>query len=69
MMIVGDVQEKQKLLIQPNTALLNNHEFESAYKMLPIQNEDSLNSLKHILLCDDAVYDQTVSICEVPSKY
>lgn len=65
MMIVSDVQEKQKLIIQPNTAL-NNQEFESAYKMLPIQNEDSLNSLKDIL-CNDALHDQTVSICEVPS--
>jgi len=66
MMIVSDVQEKQKLIIQPNTALLNNQEFESAYKMLPIQNEDSLNSLKDIL-CNDTLHDQTVSICEVPS--
>jgi len=63
MMIVSDVQEKQKTLVQPIIALTSNHEFENAYKMLPIQNEDSLNSLKDIL-SNDVLHDQAVSNCE-----
>uniref|UniRef100_A0A2S2PQU2 DUF4806 domain-containing protein n=1 Tax=Schizaphis graminum TaxID=13262 RepID=A0A2S2PQU2_SCHGA len=61
MMIVSDVQEKQKTLVQPIIALTSNHEFENAYKMLPIPNEDSLNSLKNIL-SNDVLHDQTVNM-------
>lgn len=61
MMIINDVQEKQKILVQPITTLSNNHEFERLYKMLPIPNDDSLNSLQQIL-SDNALHDQTVSI-------
>lgn len=61
MMIVSDVQEKLKNLVQPNITLCNNKEFETVYKMLPIPNEDSLNSLNQVL-SNDALHDQTVSI-------
>lgn len=61
LMIVSDVQEKQKTLVQPITAALSNHEFENVYKMLPILNEDSLNNLGNILCNDALLHDQTVS--------
>jgi len=60
MMILNDVQEKQKLLLQPTSAV-GNQEFENAFKMLPITNVDSLNSLDQIL-SNDALLDQTVSV-------
>lgn len=68
MMIVNDIQEKQKLMCNHSSSVLSstmlheNNEFEKLYELFPISNEESLINLKEALTNDNTLYDKMVCI-------
>jgi len=64
MMILNDMQEKQKLSTDQLCATSSSsHEFEQIYETLPVSNEESLNNLQEALTNNNTLYNKTVSIC------
>lgn len=63
LMILNDIQEKQKSSNNQPATSSSMLEFEPIYEMLPVTNEESLNLLQQSLTNDHTLFNKTVSIC------
>lgn len=63
LMILNDIQEKQKSSNNQPATSSSMLEFESIYEMLPVTNEESLNLLQQALTNDHTLFNKTVSMC------
>lgn len=63
LMILNEIQEKQKSCNNQLATSSSMLEFEPIYETLPVTNEESLNLLQQALTNDHTLFNKTVSIC------
>ena len=63
LMILNDIQEKQKSSDNQPATPSSMLEFEPIYETLPVTNEESLNLLQQAPTNDQTMFNKTVSIC------